>query len=78
MDHANVISFEAEWSGIRIVIRYEANWLNADSFTAAHIQVESVVPNRAPLPITETGYCSHFTSPAVVEEYGGAVAFVLA
>lgn len=78
MDHANVIRFEAEWSRIQIVIRYEANWLNTDCFMAAHIQVESVVPMREPLPITETGYRSHFTSPEVIEDHGGPVAFVLA
>ena len=30
------------------------------------------------LPVTETGYRSHFVSVGTVEHYGGAVAFVIA
>ncbi|MFY9289681.1 MAG: hypothetical protein WAP03_03100 [Methylorubrum rhodinum] len=42
-----------------------------------HLQIESTTPRRAPLPITETGYLSWFTSPALMQESGGPVAFVL-
>jgi len=38
--------------------------------------VESIDPPRAALPITETGYLSHFTSRETVAAYGGALAFV--
>jgi hypothetical protein len=30
------------------------------------LQVESILPERVQLPITETGYRSHFTPPATV------------
>jgi hypothetical protein len=43
-----------------------------------HLQVESITPEKAPLPITETGYRSHFTTPQTVAALGGLVAFVLA
>ena len=37
---------------------------------------QSIAPARAHLPITDTGYRSHFTSPDTVIAYGGPVAFV--
>lgn len=70
-------TFRTVWSGISIEIRWEPNWLNINAgIDAGHIEIESVAPERAPLPITETGYRSHFTSPATVAAYGGPVAFV--
>ncbi|MCY1640685.1 hypothetical protein [Methylorubrum sp. SL192] len=41
------------------------------------MQIESTAPRRAPLPITETGYLSWFTAPALVQESGRPIAFVL-
>ncbi len=38
--------------------------------------LECIASERVPLPITDTGYCSHFTSPDIVAAYGGPVAFV--
>lgn len=69
------------WCGIEIEVRYEPHWLNIGrekegDFDYAHIEVESLSPERAPLPITETGYRSHFTSPAFIAQQGGPVAFV--
>lgn len=40
--------------------------------------VTSVAPERAKLPITETGYRSHFLSKGVVEAAGGPTACVTA
>lgn len=67
-----------EWQGIRIAVSYEPNWLNLGDITGchAHLQVESVTPDRAPLPITGTGYRSHFTHATTIDSFGGAVAFV--
>ncbi|WP_254368252.1 hypothetical protein [Paracoccus sp. Z118] len=41
-----------------------------------HIEMRS--EGRTPLPVTETGYRSHFMSKGTVAEHGGAVAFVTA
>ena len=55
-------TFRVEWSDISIEIRYEPNWLNLDiGYDTAHLAIVSIAPDRAPLPITETGYRSHFT-----------------
>ena len=70
--------FQIKWRGIEIRIRWEENWLNLSSpkYDVAHLDIESILPCRARLPITYTGYKSHFTTPAEIKEYGGPVAFV--
>lgn len=69
-----------EWRGRTIEVRYEADWGNMGAngcrFTRAHLEIECIAPEKAPLPLTETGYLSHFTSPEYVNEAGGPVAFV--
>ena len=73
----NIETSLLNWNGITLEIRYEPNWLNIETtFDPAHLEVESIDPPRAALPITETGYLSHFTSRETVAAYGGAVAFV--
>lgn len=58
------------WRGIEIEVRYTPlQWK-----VIAHLEIESVAPERAPLPITETGYRSHFHQPGTVEANGGDVA----
>lgn len=74
--------------------RYEVEWLNAltqesvkiritharDYLASGtdHIEIESIKPTRAPLPVTETGYRSHFISALELINAGGPVAFVRA
>jgi hypothetical protein len=72
----HIETFRIVWNGIIIDIRWEPNWLNMTNHDTAHIEIKSVAPESAPLPITETGYRSHFTSPDAVAAYGGPVAFV--
>jgi len=44
------------WNSIEIAITHSLNMFG----DAHHIEVKSITPTRAPLPITETGYKSHF------------------
>ncbi len=71
-----------EWHGISIEVRYCNNWSSAfkeaGGHTLAHLEVTSVEPERASLPITETGYRSHFTSADTINAAGGPVSFVRA
>lgn len=39
----------------------------------AHLEIRCIMPERAPLPITSTGYRSHFHQPGIVESLGGDV-----
>lgn len=67
----------SNWNGIEIEIRWNRNYLVYDDQThMAHLEIMSVKPERAPLPITETGYKSHFTHVSAVESYDSPKAFV--
>jgi len=72
-DHP-IQTFTARWADIELLISFERNWLGGDFI--AHLQITSAEPHRAPLPITETGYLSHFCSAAVIDDAGGPVAYV--
>lgn len=59
-----------EWQGRKLEITYQPH-----SFAGcAHLQIR--VKHCRPLPITETGYRSHFAKAADVAELGGPVAYV--
>jgi len=56
------------WQGIEIEAIYAPlRW------GMAHLEIRSLTPNKAPLPITETGYLSHFHPVGTVEALGGDV-----
>lgn len=61
------------WQGIAIEVTYcPVKW-----DVIAHLEVRSVKPADAPLPISETGYRSWFHQIGMIEEHGGDVcAFV--
>ncbi|MDR6873573.1 hypothetical protein J2Y55_004600 [Bosea sp. BE125] len=62
-----------QWQGMAVSICHVANW-SGTGFD--HIEVQTVTPERARLPITETGYRSHFLHGEDLAGHGGAVAFV--
>lgn len=72
----NVEPFYITWRGIRLLVTFERNWLSSDNPITAHLQITS--KDRVPLPITGTGYRSHFVTACQVDEQGGPVAYVLA
>jgi hypothetical protein len=53
---------------IRIGITYDTSYGIVE-----HLAVESLEPQKARLPITETGYRSHFLEPGTVAAHGGPV-----
>lgn len=60
------------WEGIALQVRWCPNWCNI----IAHLEIQS--DNDVPLPITETGYRSHFIHAEHIEAEGGPVAYALA
>ena len=66
------------WSGVVCRVSFVRNWMYTSAFPRAHLQLESISPARAPLPMTETGYRSHFTSAEEIDAAGGPVAYALA
>lgn len=59
-----------EWRGILISVTLEKQAF------VDHLQIETLEPHRAPLPITETGYRSHFVPKDSIEEAGGPETYV--
>jgi hypothetical protein len=66
------------WNGVLVDVRYEPEWLSAKCLDdeLGHLEVVSVYPEYAAIPITETGYRSHFTLNEEVLAAGGPVAYV--
>lgn len=62
-------TYRFAWQGIEI----EAIYTLLKWGVTAHLEIRSIAPERAPLPITETGYRSHFHAPGTVEALGGDV-----
>lgn len=62
-------TYQFQWQGIGI----EAVYVPLKWKTIAHLEVRSISPEGAPLPITETGYRSHFHQPGTIEGLGGDV-----
>lgn len=71
-------SHRLTWDGVDIEIRYCPDWLDSCretyGYALAHLEIETVT--RESLPITETGYLSHFTRADNVTAYGGPAAYV--
>jgi hypothetical protein len=71
---------QIDWQGIAISVSYEPDWHGLSKeysqFSTAHLEIESVSPAKQELPITETGYRSHFIAREMVEQVGGPVAYV--
>lgn len=64
-------TYRLTWRGIEIEARYDPDW-GADNI--AHLEIESINPNRSRLPMTNTGYRSHFHPIGFIEaEHGGDV-----
>ncbi len=73
-DNLQVVAFAPEvhrllWRGIEIEARYWARKWGV----IAHLEIQSIKPERAPLPLSDTGYRSHFHQPGTVEAQGGDV-----
>jgi hypothetical protein len=75
-------AYEIKWQGIAIEVRYTPDWLGmlagGSRYGTAHLEIEAVMPAKTPLPMTETGYKSHFCQPEEIEREGGPAAFAVA
>jgi hypothetical protein len=62
-------TYRFNWQGIDI----EATYTPRKWGVIAHLEIRSVAPKGAALPITSTGYRSHFHELGTVEAHGGDV-----
>ncbi len=63
-----------DWQGISILITHAHKAWGV----IEHLEIKTIDPPKAPLPITDTGYLSHYLDESYLQEYGGAVAYILA
>jgi hypothetical protein len=72
---------ELEWRGILIAVRYCPDWSEAHAQImgrpVAHLEIETIEPAHAPLPLTSTGYRSHFVDAAEVAAAADPASYVL-
>ncbi|MFC3052294.1 hypothetical protein [Kordiimonas pumila] len=69
------------WQGYEIELSYNARSYNLSHISGpnmVHIELRTVKPERAPLPVTESGYRSHFEHAQAVAEYENPVEYVMA
>ena len=73
--------YEIDWKNpvtsetVRVRITHARNYLSQGT---DHLEIQSIKPSKAPLPITATGYLSHFIAPLDLINAGGPVAFITA
>ncbi len=70
-----------QWQGYAIEFGCQTNPFNlrqSVGINMVHIELRTLVPAKAPLPVTETGYRSHFINAEVVAEYESSATYVLA
>ena len=79
LERAEYLVYAATWEGILLEIRHCPCWFSMpdDDFVTQHIEIRS--QDKRLLPITETGYRSHFMNgdEALAEFDNDPVAFVL-
>lgn len=62
-------SHRLDWRGITCRVRHTRDYLSPGT---DHIEIEVVSPEGAPLPVTTTGYRSHFIAADDLAAAGGA------
>ena len=63
------------WRGVTCRVRHTRNYISPGW---SHLEIILLAPMDAPLPITRTGYLSHFLDEEELAKAGGPVAFFLA
>lgn len=62
--------WQCDWLTIHILITFRPHYFSDYD----HLEIRSIEPENHPLPITETGYRSHFEPHGEIERLGGPVA----
>jgi hypothetical protein len=60
------------WCGIEMSATHSPNYISTGW---SHIELRVLKPKGRPVPITDTGYLSHFLDEGDLKAAGGAVAF---
>jgi hypothetical protein len=71
-----IITEVIDWQGLSLSVTFDSDWSGLGY--VAHIEVVTVKPDRAPNPISETGYKSHFLPVNEIESAQELRQYVLA
>ena len=79
MNLDDYITIPKNWNGPNGTVPFEIRWCPDcigfdDGTSMAHLEIIS--HERKPLPVTETGYRSHFIGKEAVENFGGQELYV--
>lgn len=72
--HKKTATAKLVWRDVTCRVRHTPHYLSKGW---SHIEIVVVSPKKAPLPITETGYLSHFLDEKLLKKAGGPVTFFL-
>lgn len=72
--HKKTATANLVWRDVTCRVKHTPNYLSEGW---SHIEIIVVSPKKAPLPITGTGYLSHFLDADLLAKHGGPVAFFL-
>ena len=61
--------WQCDWLSVEILITFTPNYLASYD----HLTIQSINPQKHPLPITETGYRSHFAPHGEMQAQGDLV-----
>lgn len=61
--------YRFDWQGLEIQVTFTPRYFGV----MEHLAIETIAPAQAPLPITGTGYRSHFMQPGTIAAHGGDV-----
>lgn len=68
-------TYDIFWQGIKIHLVWTEEYFTAFDFALAHLEIRT--DKREAIPITETGYLSHFCDTISVEALWGPAEYVL-
>lgn len=71
-----VLTEVIDWQGLSLSVTFDPDWSGLGYI--AHLEVTTVKPDRAPNPISETGYKSHFLPLKEIENAEELRQYVLA
>lgn len=72
--HKKTATAKLVWRDVTCRVKHTPNYLSKGW---SHIEIIVVSPKKAPLPITYTGYRSHFLEENLLKKAGGPVTFFL-
>ena len=72
LNDSKYIIFNTTWKGLKLKIAYAEQWVT--SVEVSHLAITS--ENKEIMPISKTGYKSHFTNKVTVDSFGGPVKMV--